>query len=234
MLQRTPLFEDFDNPQSFAGPAAWENETFRKLSRSRALAWIVTSVCLVLALLSVLAAFVMALKLGSMEPVIIKVDRTTGHAERQTEVTGTSVIAGDEALAMSYVVNYVMDRETYDPADNGTRIFEVQDLSVGMARETWAWDWDYSNTEHLERVYGNGQVVAVVQSAQPLDDNTATVNFTKTYRASGKKPVTQPFVAIVTFGFVNRPKSGADIWKNPLGFEVSSYRAQPQNTQRSQ
>jgi len=207
MLQRTPQFEDFDDPQSFAGPAAWENETFRKLTRSRALAWIVTSVALALAVMSVLAAFVMALKLGSTEPVVIKVDRTTGHAERQTEVTGTSVIAGDEALAMSYVV---------------------------MARETWAWDWDYSNTEHLERVYGNGQVVSVVQSAQPLDDNTATVNFTKTYRASGKKPVTQPFVAIVTFGFVNRPKSGADIWKNPLGFEVSSYRAQPQNTQRAQ
>lgn len=223
----------FDDPNSYAGPAAWENETFRKLTRSRALAWIVASVALVIAVLSVLAAFMMALKIGATEPVIIKVDRTTGHAERQTDVTGTSVIAGDEALAMSYVVNYVMDRETYDTSDNETRIFEVQDLSVGLARESWAWDWDYANPDHQERVYGNGQVVAVVQDAQPLDDNTATVNFTKTYRVKGKRPVTESYTAIVTFDFVNRPKSRADVWKNPLGFEVTKYRAQPQNTQRS-
>ena len=232
MLKRIDEDEDFDSADAYAGPAAWENEIFRKLSRSRAIAWIVTSVALLIAGLAVAATFAMALKVGAIEPVIIKVDRTTGHAERQTQVVGNSVIADDEALAMSYVVNYVMDRETYDPSDNDTRIFEVQDRSVGLARQSWQWDWDYDNPQHMERVNGNGQVVPVVQTAQPLDDNTATVNFTKTFRVSGKKPVTESYTAIVTFDFVNRPKSRADVWKNPLGFEVVNYRAQPQNKTR--
>ena len=232
MLKRLEEHEDFDSPAAYAGPAAWEDETFRKLTRSRVLAWIIASAGLFIGALGVVSALVMALKFGAVEPVIIKVDRTTGHAERQTEVVGNSVIADDEALAMSYIVNYVMDRETYDASDNDTRIFEVQDLSVGLARDSWQWDWDYDNPDHMERVYGNGQVVPVVQTAQPLDDNTATVNFTKTYRAAGKKPVTETYVAVVSFDFVNRPKSRADVWKNPLGFEVTNYRAQPQNTQR--
>ncbi len=234
MLQRTAGYIDYDDPNTFASAAAWEDETYRKLSRSRVFAWIVAAISICLAVLSVLAAFMMALRVGTIEPVIIKVDRTTGHAERQTEVAGTSVVAADEALAMSYVVNYVMKRETYDPSDNDTRIFEVQDYSVDLARESWQWDWDYSNNDHLERVYGNGQVIAVIQSATPLDSNTATVNFTKTYRSKGKKPVTEPFVAIVSFSFVNRPKSRSDVWKNPLGFEVNNYRAQRQNTERAQ
>ena len=224
--------EDYESASAYAGAAAWENETFRSLTRSRALAWIVAGAALAIAALGVLATFYMALKIGTVEPVIIKVDRTTGHAERQTQVVGNSVIADDEALAMSYVVNYVIDRETYDLSDNDTRIFEVQALSAGLARQSWEWDWDYDNARHMERVYGNGQVVPVIRSIQPLDDNTATVDFTKTYRAKGKKPVTEAYLAVVSFAFVNRPKSRADVWKNPLGFEVTNYRAQPQNTQR--
>ena len=233
MTDRPDIDDDYADPATYAGPAAWEDETYRKLTRSRALAWIVASVGLGTGVLGVLAAFVMAVKLGSAEAVIVTVDRATGHAERQSRVVDTALVADDEALAMSYVVRYVMDRETYDVSDNATRIFEVRDLSVGLARDSYAWDWDYANPDHLERVYGDGQVVVAVQSAQPLDDNTATVTFTKTYRAKGKRPVTEAFIAVVTFDFVNRPKSRNDLWKNPLGFEVSNYRAQPRNLERS-
>jgi len=58
-----------------------------------------------------------------------------------------------------------------------------------------------------------------------LTDETAQVRFRKKLETEGERTVERDFVATVGFEFQPRVERNLeDVWKNPLGFAVSSYR----------
>lgn len=186
--------------------------------------------CVILAVLS-LSCLIVILPLNETKPFVVMVDKTTGEAEKIVQVRPATLDQQD-AVLQAELVSYVVDRETYDPADNRARIPDVMSRSSKNAAETLAETWKSSSPQYPPNVYGNDVRVRVTVKSISLTPslrrggtNLARVRLTKYREEKGKQTAQRTFVA--TIGYEFAPKEGATletVWKNPLGFNVLAYR----------
>ncbi len=105
--------DNFDEDIAIAD--SWGVSVTEQLEKSRRNAWIVASVSAAVALLLAIA-LVILLPLKETVPYTLLVDRQTGHVEALAPL-GEQLVAPDEALTRSFLVQYVIARESYDFAD---------------------------------------------------------------------------------------------------------------------
>ncbi len=209
---------------------AFEDEIFFTLRHQRN-TWAkiaIGSICI--ALMAVIA-LIIVLPLDETRPFVVMVDKTTGQAEKLVEVRPATLDQQD-AVLQAELVSYVIDRETFDPADNAVRIPDVMARSVADAAGSLASIWTSSSADYPPTVYGTGVRVRVVVKSISLSPSVrrgapdlARVRITKYREEKGKATAERTFVATVGYAF--RPKQNAkleEVWKNPLGFNVASYR----------
>lgn len=204
---------------------SWESETHRALRASRLRAWIAAAIASALALLS-LGALVLMLPLKEYAPYVVEVDKSTGHIETMRPLA-LAAASPSEAIVEANLVRYVIARETYDPADLKQRYDEVLRLSSGDARADWRRLWTPDAPTNPAIAYGWGTRIRVtVKAVSLLKADTAALRYmlTRTDDRTGAS-TTSHWVAIVAFGFSEKPMRVRDRWDNPLGFEVSSFRA---------
>ena len=75
------------------------------------------------------------LPLKTTESFLVIVDKDTGLAQRTVQV-GHATVEQADAVKQSLLYNYLIDRETYDAADNDYRIKKVYRQSSGPARQS--------------------------------------------------------------------------------------------------
>lgn len=202
----------------------FEDEVFFSLQRRTKLFGWMAVLSLLTCMLSV-AAVVMMLPLKEIRPYVVMVDRETGESELVV-----STLPGDlserDAVRQAELVRYITERETYDVADNRERIPQVLATSEGQAADSLRALWNSSAREYPPAVYGETSLIRVrVRSMTILNDNTAQVRFTRALEEPGLEPVVRAFVATVGFTFKPRTERTLEaVWKNPLGFTVTSYR----------
>lgn len=216
---------------------AFEDEVFFTLRQQRN-NWAKIAVGSVVATLLALGCLIAILPLNETKPFVVMVDKTTGEAEKLVQVRPAS-LAQQDAVLQAELVSYVVDRETYDPADNAARIPDVMAKSSANAAETLAHLWTSGSSQYPPTVYGNEVRVRVVVksiSISPATRRNATdlarVRITKFREEKGRPTAERTFV--VTVGHAFQPKDGAkleEVWKNPLGFSVISYRIDAESTQ---
>ncbi len=202
----------------------FEDEVFFSLQRRTKLFGWMAVLSLLTCMLSV-AAVVMMLPLKEIRPYVVMVDRETGESELVV-----STLPGDlserDAVRQAELVRYITERETYDVADNRERIPQVLATSEGQAADSLRALWNSAAREYPPAVYGETSLIRVrVRSITILNDNTAQVRFTRALEEPGLEPVVRAFVATVGFTFKPRTERTLEaVWKNPLGFTVTSYR----------
>ena len=212
----------------------FEDEVFFGLRRRVTLFGWIAAISLVVALLSV-AAVVLMLPLKEIRPYVVMVDRQTGESELVV-----STMPGDlserDAVRQSELVRYVSERETYDVADNRERIPQVLAASQGQAADSLRALWNSGADQYPPAVYGEASLIRVqVRSIIILNDTTAQVRFTRTLQQPGIQPVVRAFVATVGFAFNPRTERTLEaVWKNPLGFTVTSYRVDAETLDAAQ
>ncbi|APO77138.1 type IV secretion system protein VirB8 (plasmid) [Rhizobium etli 8C-3] len=209
---------------------AFEDELFFTLRQQRN-DWAKVAVGSAFACLLAIGCLVMVLPLRETVPFVVMVDKTTGEAEKLAQVRPASLDQQD-AVRQSELVSYVVDRETYDPADNPVRIPDVMRRSSENAAETLSQLWSSSSQQYPPTIYGNNTRVRVIVKSISINPATqrgasdvARVRITKYREEKGRQTAERSFV--VTVGYLFQPKEDAtlaDIWKNPLGFTVTSYR----------
>ncbi|MER9255918.1 type IV secretion system protein [Mesorhizobium sp. M0598] len=209
---------------------AFEDEVFFSLRQQRN-NWAKIAVGAAAASLLSLIALIVVLPLKEIKPYVVLVDKTTGEAEKIVQVPPASLKQQD-AVREAELVSYVVDRETYDPADNSTRIPEVMDRSSDNAAETLGQTWRSNSAQYPPTEYGNDVRVRVVvksvslnPSNHPNTADLARVRITKYREENGRDTVQRSY--IVTVGYQFKPQRNAileSVWKNPFGFNVSSYR----------
>lgn len=202
----------------------FEDEVFFQLRRQRNIAVWVSGLCLVIALTSVIAVSLM-LPFKEIRPYVVMVDRETGMAEQIT-ATRPADLSEQDAVRESELVRYVTERETYDVSDNAHRIPLVLQTSDGQAADSLRSLWNANNQEYPPDRYGRDVLITVIiRNINALDQNTAQVRFTRRLERSGMTPIERSFVATVGFEFRPRiERRLEDVWRNPLGFTVTSYR----------
>jgi type IV secretion system protein VirB8 len=214
---------------------AFEDELFFSLRQQRN-NWAKIAVgCVAISLFSIIC-LVTILPLNETKPFVIMVDKTTGEAEKIVQVRPATLDQQD-AVLQAELVSYVVDRETYDPADNPTRIPDVMARSSDNAAETLAEIWKSSSAQYPPHVYGTDVRIRVVVKSISLTPSQrkgevqlARVRLAKYREEKGRQTAQRSFVATVGYEFV--PKENAElktVWKNPLGFNVMTYRIDAEN-----
>jgi len=212
---------------------AFEDEVFFSLKKQRNSWAIVAMISLAVAVLS-LGAFIAVLPLKESIPFVVMVDKTTGAAEKVVQVRPTT-LTEQQAVLEAELVSYVSDRETYDVADNEERIPFVLGKSDGQAETGIRQLWTSASEDYPPALYGDDiRITVKIKSVSPLPDtNLARVRFTKTREREGEPNVERSFVATVGYEFEpRRERNLQELWKNPLGFKVISYRIDAETLQQ--
>ena len=203
--------------------AVWEEELFASASRRARQAWMVSAAALGIAAIA-LGHSLVTLTRHSVEPVIITLDKVTGMAEVRARLVDMD-LASDEAVTQSLIYRYVRDRETYDASDNAARIERVYATSTGQAAESLFALWGAENRKHPAALYGSDtRVTVAIRSISFIDADTASLRIRKTVTRGGASSDSD---YVVTLGFAyarGGERLIEAIWRNPLGFTVTSYR----------
>lgn len=203
---------------------AFEDEVFFSLRRQRNIFGWFALAGLTVAAVSV-TTLMMVFPLKEIRPYVVMVDEMTGQSELVVQVRPAN-LTEQEAVRQAELVRYVSERETYDISDNAHRIPLVLTRSTDQAAASLRALWNSNHEGYPPNVYGRDVLITVtITSISILDDNTAQVRLSKRREAPGAPTIVRDFVATVGFRF--RPHTERrleQVWQNPLGFEVTSYR----------
>ena len=204
---------------------SWARSVTDDLERSRRIAWIVAGVSAAIALLLAIA-LVILLPLKRVEPYTLLVDRQTGYVEELAPLE-RQVVAPDAALTRSFLVQYVIARESHDAADLQDDYRKVALWSAGEARERYVDAMQPANPASPVNALPPGTVVrAEIKSVSSLGPNRSQVRYVtrRVDRGAADQPP-QHWIATIDYRFSGAEMAADDRLINPLGFQVTRYRA---------
>lgn len=162
------------------------------------------------------------------EPFLLRVDNTTGAVDVLNIVNNSESTYG-EAVDKYFLNLYVSSYESYDyytiQKDYDTAIL----LSAPDVQKQFYKIYEGDNARD-EVLGASTKIIAKINSITPdTDEGIAVVRFTTQVKHStGAIEDSKHWVARVGYEYVNAPMSEADRRINPLGFQVTSYRVDPE------
>lgn len=204
--------------------ASWATSVTEDLERSSRRAWIVAIIAAFVALLEAVA-LVFLVPLKTVEPYTLLVDRQTGNVEALAPLDA-QVVSADTALTRSFLVQYIIARESFALPTLQDDYRKVSLWSDGKVREAYQRTMNAANpASPLSAVPKGASIRTQVKSVSTLGEGRALVRFLTTQVDPGAAPqLAQHWAAIVSFSFSKAEMSEADRYVNPLGFQVTSYR----------
>ena len=207
---------------------SWAADQIGALKFSRRIAWITAGVAALVAIIEGIALMVL-MPLKTTVPYTLLVDRTTGFVQALKPLD-PSQITPDRALVQSMLVQYVIARESFDMTSLQADYGKVGLWSAGTARTDYVAKMQASNLSSPLNLYPRTTIVQTrVKSVSPLSETSALVRFETIRRDDGAQP--QPalsWVAVVEYRFSGEPMAAEDRFLNPLGFQVTRYRRDPE------
>jgi type IV secretion system protein VirB8 len=204
----------------------WEAEIQFENTRQLQIAYIISVVASVIALLAVTAIFfIMPLK--TTETYVVTVDKTTGMVDIKLPLTEQS-IPQDEAITKYFLGQYVTAREGYMRSRAAKDYNLVSKLSSPIVYQTYHDKFKPENPRSPLNRYRDKTIVEVdVTSISFLSENTAYITIERSEIFPDQQKTHYEAVTI-DFHYVLTPLKEKDRLINPLGFEVTDYRVDPQ------
>jgi len=206
----------------------WEAERTFLIEESERKAWLTAKASWVITGLSWLAIALM-MPLKEKELAVVRVNAVTGQTDIVTTLKEEE-ITHDEAMDKSWLAQYVLARESYDWNTLQRDYDTVGLLSSQTVGKEYASLFDGDNA--IDKKYGASVVVRTkVISAIPTGEGTGTVRFVQTIKRVGEigEGVSKSWVATIAYEY--NPKAAMTEDKrliNPWGFQVISYRTDPE------
>lgn len=177
-----------------------------------------------------LGAVVALLPLKTYVPYVFRVDDATGAVERVYDVRGGAMEA-TEAQNRFFLWQYVRLRQSFTAAEAQAGFDAVALMSSPPVQAEYAAWFRGSNPESPQvRLGRDGSAAVRWVSTSLLGPGLAQVRFAQVERKGGVELPTRRMVATIAFDFAPGEVSGAAINTNPLGFIVTSYRADTEAT----
>lgn len=215
--------KDFVN--YLAEAKSWETDRVRILEKSVKTAWTVAIGFGVLALISVVTVAVLGPQKTAV-PYVIRVNNVTGAVD-VVNAMKDGATNYDEVMNKYHLQWYVRWREGYSANTINEYYNNVGLMSAPDEQTRYATQISKRNPQSPLNLYGDqGLVQVTIKSISFINENTALVRYIK-----GVEKVTNPsvthWVATITFGYNGTPMSEKDRAVNPLGFQVTEYRIDP-------
>ena len=208
----------------YEAAGSWARDREDALRASRRVAWTVAGAAAVIAVFEA-TALVLLIPLKTVEPYTLMVDRNTGYVQALKPLDAQK-IAPDTALTQSFLVQYVIARESFDVDALQANYRKVALWSADTARSDYIASVQFSNPgSPLARLPRSTTVETRVKSVSPLGGNAALVRFDTLRRDGGGQPLPlRSWVAVIRYRFSTEPLQQSDRYLNPLGFQVVRYR----------
>ena len=214
----------------FAEAASWDHDRLITASRSRRLAWTVAAASAALAAASALAVAMLA-PLKTVVPYVITVDKATGASEITSPMSGRLAPSYDEAVTKYFLADYVRNREGWIPQARREFFEGVLAMSSRDEQARWTAFYAKDNLKSPQAVFTDLDTVFVaIKSVTFVSSKVAQVRFTKTIQ-HGTTATDASAIATITFDTTDTPSTEQQRFKNPLGLEVQTYRADLEVTQ---
>lgn len=226
MTTHEPKVTKNDEAAYYKKAAAWDEDRVVGLQKSRRTAWIVAGGGALLSM--VLALDLMRLiPLKTVEPFLVRVDSATGIVDQVVRLKDARE-SYDEVMTKFFLRRVVALRETYTRAQLQSNYDQSVLFAAPSARPQLKADFSFDNPNGPYKRYGelgtsSVQIVAISFVAK----NVAQVRYVRTDRKGGAETQTR-WVATVEFRFVSQPASEDARGVNPLGFQVTNYRNDPE------
>lgn len=214
-----------DRRPYYAQGEAWAGDVLGALRRSRRTAWVLAGVAVGAAVLNGVALSSLS-PITRIVPYAVQVDRQADFA-RSSQPLAKGSLQSDPAVIQAYAVRYVQAREGYRPAQilDDYRLTTL--LSGSEQRAVYTQGVVKTGaTSPLNLYPATARVEIRIRSASLLDAKTVLVRY-DAVRADLTNSPSEPSAAYVSFSFSNAPMTNADRFLNPLGFQVTGYRTQP-------
>ncbi|WP_195886769.1 type IV secretion system protein VirB8 [Bartonella senegalensis] len=165
--------------------------------------------------------------LKTVEPFVIRVDNSTGIIETVSALKETPNDY-DEAITRYFASKYVRAREGFQlsEAEHNFRLISL--LSSPEEQGRFARWYAGNNPESPQNIYQNMIATVTIKSISFLSKDLIQVRYYKTVREFNGKENISHWVSILNFSYINAQISTQDRLINPLGFQVSEYRSDPE------
>lgn len=204
--------------------ASWAADIHGSLRASRRVAWMVAGAAAAVAVLEALALSALA-PLKTVVPYTILVDKQTGYVET-VHALKPGALTQDAAVTQSFLVQYVLARETFDATDLRENYQKVAQWSAGDVRTQYQAQMERSTPTSPINLYPATTILSVtIKSVSLLTPTTALVRFDTHRRDAGASMGEQrAYTAAIAFRYTGAPMRMEDRFINPLGFQVTRYR----------
>jgi type IV secretion system protein VirB8 len=217
-----------DRASYYSEAQSWNRDRLQAIKFSQRIAWWVAAVASAVALFEAIA-LVLLTPLKTVEPYTLMVDKTTGYVQALKPLH-LSAIDPDAALTQSFLVQYVIARESFDMATLRTNYRKAALFSADSARASYLASMQASSPQSPLQLYPRTTTVDVrVKSVSAIGAHAALVRFdTARADAGGDEQSPRSWVAVVQYRYARAPMNLDDRFVNPLGFQVTSYRKDPE------
>ncbi len=214
----------------FAESTSWDHERLITANRSKRMAWMIACIASGLAITGV-AAVAMLAPLKTVAPYVITVDKATGASQITTSMTGDKAITYNEAVTKYFLADYVRNREGWIPQARKEFFEGVLAMSSRDEQARWTAFYAQVNPKSPQNVFTDLDTVFIaIKSVTFVSKSVAQIRFTKTLQ-HGTVSTDTPAIATVTYDTTDTPTTEQQRFKNPLGLEVQTYRADLEVTQ---
>jgi type IV secretion system protein VirB8 len=205
----------------------WDEDRLTSARRSKVLAWSVAG-CAGLVAFAAIGAVAALSPLKSVEPFVVRVDRSTGAVDVMTGLKGADHLTYEEAVSKYFLALYVRDREGWLPQAAEQNFRQVSILSTPTEQQRWADAFRPSNPQSPQVAWGSATVSLIdVRAISFVSPEVANVRFHRTLREA-QQTIESDWIATIAFSYTKAPMNEGDRLRNPLGFQVVSYRADPE------
>ena len=204
--------------------ASWAFDVNASLQASRRVAWWIAGAATLVAVLEAVA-LAATIPLKTVVPYTILVDRQTGYVETVKGLQ-PGALGQNTAVTQSFLVQYVIARETFDATDLSNNYHKVMVWSAGAPRSQYQRDMQKTNPSSPLNLYQASTLLqTTIKSVSLLSANSALVRFDTARHDNGSPTGEQrSYAAVIAFRYSGAPMTMGDRFLNPLGFQVTSYR----------
>jgi type IV secretion system protein VirB8 len=205
---------------------SWETDKVIEANKSKSLAWIIAGVAAVVAVIAVTSTALVATR-EPAPPVVLRVDNTTGIVDVVNTLTNGKTNY-DEAVNKYFTQLYVRYREGFSYDLKEEYYNNVGLMSVGLEQQRFFESFNPKNPLSPINVYGQTANVKILNKGTVfIKPNIALVRFIKKLERANTKAEISHWTATITFRYVGAPMKQKDRDINPLGFQVTEYRVDP-------
>jgi type IV secretion system protein VirB8 len=216
----------------FAEAASWDLDRARQASRSARFGWSVAGIaCFVTVLLA--GALMLLTPLKTVEPFLIRVDRTTGIVDVVPTYTGHATLS--EAVTRYFLTHYILVCERFNYATAESDYEECGAFQTPQENEAWYELWNPSNPASPLNEHKDGSTVSVriedvtfFKRASGIQNLAQVRYLTISHEGNGATGGGQHWIATIEYAYGKPSSDPKERLLNPLGFKVVSMTREPE------